>query len=48
MKQILMPIELIEEVIDIIEKNMDTPLKYRLAVISELKKALLEGLPKQR
>ena len=45
MKQILMPVELIEEVIKIIEGNMCGPALYRLSVIKELKKALLEGLP---
>jgi hypothetical protein len=43
--QILMSVDVIREVIHIIEKNMDCPLVYRLSVISELKKALLEGLP---
>jgi hypothetical protein len=40
-----MSVDVIREVIHIIEKNMDCPLAYRLSVISELKKALLEGLP---
>ena len=46
--QILMSVDVIREVINIIEQNMDCPLAYRLSVISELKKALLEGLPRER
>ena len=46
--QILMSVDVIREVIYIIEQNMDCPLAYRLSVISELKKALLEGLPRER
>ena len=42
--QILMSVDVIREVINIIEQSMDCPLAYRLFVISEIKKALLEGL----
>jgi len=44
MKQILMPVDLIEEVIRIIEGNMTGPALYKLSVINELKSALLDGL----
>ena len=46
--QILMSVDVIREVIHIIEQNMDCPVEYRLSVVSELKKALLDGLPKKR
>ena len=46
--QILMSVDVIREVIHIIEQNMDCPVAYRLSVVSELKKALLDGLPKKR
>lgn len=45
--QILMSVDVIREVIHIIEQNMDCPLDYRLFVVSEIKKALLEGLQRE-
>jgi hypothetical protein len=44
LQQILMPVDLIEEVIRIIENNMTGPALYKLSVINELKSALLDGL----
>jgi len=46
--KILMSVDVIKDVINIIEKNMSCPLAYKMSVISELKKALLEGLPPQK
>jgi hypothetical protein len=48
LKQILMPVDLIEEVIRIIENNMTGSALYKLSVINELKSALLDGLNEQK
>jgi hypothetical protein len=48
MKQILMNVELIKEVIKIIEDNMCGPALYKLSVLKELKSALLDGIEKEK
>jgi hypothetical protein len=44
MKQILMSVDLIKDVIKIIESNYEAPALYKLSVINELKSALLDGI----